>query len=77
MADGHAKTRVDNRELGKTEAYLEDDDRNNSMNDVECVEMDANKENIQRKAMATSNSSDNTCTFCNLQETDKTKDLRR
>ena len=77
MADGHAKvssakTRIDNRELAKTLADLVDDDRNNSMSDVESVEMDTNKkENTQRKAMATSNSSDNTCIFGNLRETDK------
>ena len=84
MADGYAKvssakTRIDNRELAKTLADLVDDDQNNSMNDVQSVEMDANKkESIQRKAIATSNSSDNTCIFGNLHETDnddKTKDL--
>ncbi len=69
MADGHAKissakTKINNRELAKTLADLVDDDRNNSMSDVESVEMDANKkENTQRKAMATSNSSDNTSTL--------------
>ena len=77
MADGHAKissakTKINNRELAKTLADLVDDNRNNSMSDVESVEMDTNKkENTQRKAMATSNSSDNASILGNLQETDK------
>jgi hypothetical protein len=60
MQDGHAKissvkTKINNRELAKILADLVDDDRNNSMSDIESVEMDANKkENTQRKAMATS-----------------------
>ena len=45
MADGHekgssAKMKIDNRNLAKTLADLEADDRNNGMNDVQSVEME-------------------------------------
>ena len=45
MADGHAKVssakmKIDNRNLAKTLADLEANDRNNGMNDVKSVEME-------------------------------------
>ena len=50
--------KIDNRNLAKTLADLVADDHNNSMNDVQSVEIEmSNKKSFRTQVMATSNSS--------------------
>ena len=85
MADGHAKVssakmKIDNRDLAKTKADLVADDHNNSMNDVQSVEMEiSNNKSFRTQVMATSNNSDilDSSMFVSSQgdNDDKIKDL--
>ena len=64
IADGYAKVssakmKIGNRNLAKTLADLVADDHNNSMNDVQSVEMEmSNNKSFRTQVMATSSSSD-------------------
>ena len=62
MADGHAKVsstkmKIDNQNLAKTLADLVANDHNNSMNDVQSVEMEmSNNKTFRMQVMPTSSS---------------------